>query len=79
MVNNKTKILSGGSCMLKELMEEVITLQDKERFLDKLLSQCISLISAYLGKDKLKAKIYIDRIDDLIREYNLCFINKEAE
>lgn len=65
--------------MLKELIKEVVVLQNKERFLDKILSQCISLISAYIGKDKLKAKIYIDRIDDLVREYNLYFVNEEAE
>lgn len=64
--------------MLKELMEEITTLQDKERFLDKLLSQCISLVSAYPENNKSKTKMYIDRIDDLVREYNLCFINKEV-
>jgi sialic acid synthase SpsE len=79
MVKNKTKILSGGSCMLKELMKEVAILQDKERFLDKLLPQCISLISAYPENNKSKTKMYIDRIDDLIHEYNLYFINKEEE
>lgn len=65
--------------MLKELIKEVTILQDKERFLDKLLSQCISLINAYPENNKSKTKMYIDRIDDLIHEYNLCFINKEAE
>ena len=41
--------------MLKELIKEVNILQDKERFLDKLLSQCISLISFYEdGKNKEK-------------------------
>lgn len=65
--------------MLKELMKEVTMLQDKERFLDKLLPQCISLINAYPENNKSKTKMYIDRIDDLIHEYNLCFINKEAE
>lgn len=64
--------------MLKELMEEITTLQDKERFLDKLLSQCISLVSEYPENNKSKTKMYIDRIDDLVREYNLCFINKEV-
>ena len=65
--------------MLKELMKEVTTLQNKERFLDKLLSQCISLVSVYTEKSKLKTKIYIDRIDDLIREYDLCFVNGEVK
>ena len=65
--------------MLKELMKEITTLQDKERFLDKLLSQCISLVSVYTDRSQLKTKIYIDRIDDLIHEYNLYFINKEVE
>lgn len=65
--------------MLEELMKEVTTLQNKERFLDKLLSQCISLVSVYTEKSKLKTKIYIDRIDDLIREYDLCFINGEEK
>lgn len=65
--------------MLKELMKEVTILQDKERFLNKLLPQCISLISAYPENNKSKTKMYIDRIDDLIHEYNLYFINKEEE
>lgn len=65
--------------MLKELINEVTILQDKERFLDKLLSQCISLISAYPENNKSKTKMYIDRIDDLIREYNLYFINEEGK
>ena len=65
--------------MLKELMKEVTILQDKERFLDKLLPQCISLISAYPENNKSKTKMHIDRIDDLIHEYNLYFINKEEE
>lgn len=79
MVKNKTKILLGGSYMLKELMEEVTVLQNKERFLDKLLPQCISLISAYPENNKPRIKMHIDRIDDLIHEYNICFANKEVE
>lgn len=65
--------------MLKELMKEVNVLQDKERFLDKLLPQCISLINAYPENNKSKIKMYIDRIDDLIHEYNLYFVNKDGE
>ena len=61
--------------MLKELMNEVTILQDKERFLDKLLPQCISLINAYSENNKSKTRLYIDKIDNLIREYN----NEEAE
>lgn len=64
--------------MLKELIKEVTTLQDKERFLDKLLPQCISLISTYPENNKSKTRMYIDRIDDLIHEYNLYFVNKEV-
>lgn len=65
--------------MLKELIKEVAILQDKERFLDKLLPQCVSLISTYSGNNKLKTNIYIDRIDDLIHEYNLYFVNEEGK
>lgn len=65
--------------MLEELMKEVTTLQNKERFLDKLLSQCISLINAYPENNKLKTRMYVERIDDLVHEYNLCFINGEAK
>lgn len=65
--------------MLKKLIKEVNILQDKEKFLDKLLPQCISLISAYPENNKSKTKMYIDRIDDLIHEYNLCFADKEVE
>ena len=65
--------------MLKGLISEVTTLQDKERFLDKLLSQCISLVSFYKGsKNKEKVDIYVDRIEDSIHEYNLYFINEEG-
>lgn len=68
-----------NNCMLKGLINEVTTLQDKERFLDKFLSQCISLVSFYKGsKNKEKVDMYIDRIEDLIHEYNLCFINEEG-
>ena len=65
--------------MLKELLEEVNTLQIKDKFLTKLLSQCISLVSFYKDRDMTKVKIYIDRIEDLIHEYNICFENKEGE
>jgi hypothetical protein len=65
--------------MLRELIKEVVVLQDKERFLEKLLPQCISLIGAYTEKSKSKTKIYIARIDNLIHEYNLCFINEEEK
>lgn len=65
--------------MLKELIKEVNILQDKERFLDKLLPQCISLISVYPESNKSKTKMYIDRIEDLIHEYNLYFINEEGK
>jgi len=66
--------------MLKELIKEVTIFQDKERFLDKLLSQCISLVSFYKGsKNKEKVDVYVDKIEDSIHEYNLCFINKEGK
>lgn len=66
--------------MLKELIKEVTILQDKERFLDKLLPQCISLISFYKdSKNKEKVDMYMDRIEDLIHEYNLYFINEEVK
>ena len=66
--------------MLKELIKEITIFQDKERFLDKLLSQCISLVSFYKdGKNKEKVDIYVDRIEDSIHEYNLYFINEEEK
>ena len=66
--------------MLKELISEVTTLQDKERFLDKILSQCISLVSFYKdSKNKEKVDMYVDKIEGSIQEYNLCFINEEGK
>lgn len=68
------------NCMLKGLISEVTILQDKEKFLDKLLSECISLVSFYKGsKNKEKIDMCVDEIENSIYEYTQCFISEEGK